>query len=155
MDTTRRNLLKAGTSAAVGGLLAGRAAQAQAQAQSSANGAQIKAVPPLAGKVGMRLATCALGADGTPGVVAVLDNGKMVDLKLEAARQKTRLGFDPASMLDLIRSGNAGFEQVRQLAERAAQHKTGLLAVESARFLSPIPRPDRNIYCVGWNQDRK
>jgi 2-keto-4-pentenoate hydratase/2-oxohepta-3-ene-1,7-dioic acid hydratase in catechol pathway len=23
--------------------------------------------------------------------------------------------------------------------------------VEGARFLSPIPRPDRNIYCVGWN----
>src|SRR5438067_11704070 len=101
MDSNRRNLLKAGTSAAVGSLLAGRAAQAQSQPPSSANGAQIKAVPPLAGKVGMRLATCALGADGAPHVVVVLDNGKLVDLKLEATRQKTKLGFDPASMLDL------------------------------------------------------
>ena len=153
MDSNRRNLLKAGTSAAVGSLLAGRAAQAQtpAPAQPSANGAQIKAMPPLAGKVGLRLATCALGHDGKPGVVVVLDDGRMVDLRAEAARTKTRLGFDPGSMLELIKAGNPGFEQARALAEKAAQHKTGLLAVEGARFLSPIPRPERNIYCVGWN----
>lgn len=150
MDNNRRNLLKAGTTAAVGSLLAaGRGAAAQAP--SSANGTQIKAVPPLAGKVGMRLATCALGPGGTPGVVVVLDNGKLVDLKAEAAHHRMKLGFDPGSMLDLIKSGNAGFDQVRTLADKAAQRKSGLLAVENARFLSPIPRPERNIYCVGWN----
>lgn len=149
MDTHRRNLLKAGTSAALGGLLAGAGT---AQAQEGATGAApTPAVPPLANKIGMRLATVALGANGMPGVVAVLDNGKMVDLKAEAAHQKARLGFDASSMLELIKSGNAGFEQVHALVERAASRKSGLLAVEGARFLSPIPRPDRNIYCVGWN----
>jgi 2-keto-4-pentenoate hydratase/2-oxohepta-3-ene-1,7-dioic acid hydratase in catechol pathway len=147
MNTNRRNLLKAGASAAVGGLLA---ATAQAKAQDAA-AASTPPVPPLANRIGMRLATVALGANGTPGVVAVLDDGKMIDLKAEAARQKVKLPFDPASMLELIKSGNAGFAQVHALAERAASRSTGLLAMEGARFLSPIPRPDRNIYCVGWN----
>jgi 2-keto-4-pentenoate hydratase/2-oxohepta-3-ene-1,7-dioic acid hydratase in catechol pathway len=152
MDTNRRNLLKAGASAAVGGLLAGAGtAQAQDAAGAAQTSAGTPAVTPLANKIGMRLATVALGAHGTPGVVVVLDNGKMIDLKAEAAHRKMKLGFDPASMLELVKSGNAGFEQVHALVNGAMDRKTGLLAVEGARFLSPIPRPDRNIYCVGWN----
>lgn len=54
-------------------------------------------------------------------------------------------------MLALIKSGNAGFEQVRALAERAAARKSPMLSLAGAQFASPIPRPDRNIYCVGWN----
>jgi 2-keto-4-pentenoate hydratase/2-oxohepta-3-ene-1,7-dioic acid hydratase in catechol pathway len=151
MITNRRTLLKAGTSAAIGTLLAGAGRGAAAQEPASANGSQVKSVPPLAGKVGMRFATCALGPNGAPGLVVVLDDGTMVDVKAAAARQKTKLGFDPASMLDLIKSGDAGFAQVRTVAERAAQQKAGLLPLAQARLLSPIPRPDRNIYCVGWN----
>jgi hypothetical protein len=78
-------------------------------------------VPPLAATVGMRLATCALGAHSTPSLVIVLDNGMMIDVKAEAARQKIKLrpGADP--MLTLIRNGNAGLEQLRALVERAEQ----------------------------------
>jgi hypothetical protein len=49
MDKHRRNLIKAGASAAVGSMLMG---QNLAQAQS---GATTPAVTPLAGKIGMRL----------------------------------------------------------------------------------------------------
>jgi 2-keto-4-pentenoate hydratase/2-oxohepta-3-ene-1,7-dioic acid hydratase in catechol pathway len=149
MDSNRRNLLKASASAAVGGMLIG--AQGGAQAQVAVSGQQAIAVPPLSGKIGMRLATCVLAPGGAPTVVLVLDNGKMIDLKAEARRQKMALAFDASSMLALIKSGNAGMEQVRALAERAAKQKSPLLAVEKASFMSPIPRPDRNIYCVGWN----
>ena len=74
MTTNRRNLLKAGTSTVIGSLLAtvGRGVAAQEAPQS--NAAQIKSVPPLAAKIGMRLATCALGPSGTPGLVVVLEN---------------------------------------------------------------------------------
>ena len=65
--------------------------------------------------------------------------------------QQVMLGFDATSMLALIASGNAGFQKVHAVAERAILQKSGLLALEQAQFLSPIPRPDRNIYCVGWN----
>jgi 2-keto-4-pentenoate hydratase/2-oxohepta-3-ene-1,7-dioic acid hydratase in catechol pathway len=154
MTNNRRNLLKAGTSTILGGLLAsaGRVVSAQEPAPASAaSELRVKSVPPLAAKVGMRLATCAIGSSGMPGLVVVLDNGMLVDVKAEAARQKLkwRLGADP--MLDLIKNGDAGLEQLRTLVEKAAQHKGGLIPLAQARFLSPIPRPDRNIYCVGWN----
>jgi 2-keto-4-pentenoate hydratase/2-oxohepta-3-ene-1,7-dioic acid hydratase in catechol pathway len=149
MDSNRRNLLKASASAAVGSLLG---AQAQAQAQNQTTpAAPALTVPPLAGKIGMRLATCTLTPNGQPTLVAVLDNDKMVDLQAEARRQKKKLAFDASSMLALIKSGNAGLEQVRAVVDNAMSRPASLLAVEKARFMSPIPRPDRNIYCVGWN----
>lgn len=132
MDSNRRNVLRAGASAAVGSMLLGAGGSAAAQA-----GGQAIAVPPLAGKVGMRLASCVIGAGGAPSLVIVLDNGKMIDLQAEARRQKVALGFDTGSMLALIKSGTAGFEQVRMLAERAVARKSPMLAVEQAQFTSP------------------
>jgi 2-keto-4-pentenoate hydratase/2-oxohepta-3-ene-1,7-dioic acid hydratase in catechol pathway len=149
MDTNRRNLLKASASAAVGGILLGT--QSAVQAQAPAGAAHPLAVAPLAGKIGMRLVTCTLATGAAPTVVLVLDNGKMIDLQAEARRQNMALPFDASSMLALIKSGNAGLEQVRVLAEHAASQPSSMLPVEQARFMSPIPRPDRNIYCVGWN----
>jgi 2-keto-4-pentenoate hydratase/2-oxohepta-3-ene-1,7-dioic acid hydratase in catechol pathway len=153
MDSTRRNLLKASASAAVGGIFAAtqNAALAQAPASGSASPGPALTVPPLAGKIGMRLATCTLASGGAPTVVVVLDNGKMIDLQAEARRQKRNMPFDASSMLALIKSGNAGLEQVRALTEHALTRSASLLPVEGARFMSPIPRPERNIYCVGWN----
>ena len=154
MDTARRNLLKAGTGAAVGGLLAaGRVAHAQDAAPPAAasTSARLKAPPPLAASSALRLATCALGPGGASGIVVVLDDGRLVDLKAEAARQRVKAVFDASSMLELIKSGDAGLAQAHALAERALRDKRALPAPDAARFLSPIPRPDRNIYCVGWN----
>jgi len=65
MDKNRRNLLKASASAAVGSVLMGTQGMASAQA---ASGAQVGAVAPLAGKVGMRLATCVLAPGAAPTV---------------------------------------------------------------------------------------
>ncbi|MFJ3048165.1 fumarylacetoacetate hydrolase family protein [Herbaspirillum chlorophenolicum] len=143
MDKHRRNLIKAGASAAVGSMLMG---QNLAQAQS---GAPTPAVTPLAGKIGMRLATATI-AGGAPTVIVVLDDGRIVDLKSAAQRQNVALGFDGASMLALVASGNAGLAQVKAVADRAAQD-AGLPSLGQASLMSPIPRPDRNIYCVGWN----
>jgi 2-keto-4-pentenoate hydratase/2-oxohepta-3-ene-1,7-dioic acid hydratase in catechol pathway len=149
MDSTRRNLLKASASAAVGGILTATQNPALAQAESAV--AAVPVVPALAGKIGMRLATCTLGASGAPTVVAVLDNGKLIDLQAEARRQKRALPFDASSMVALIKSGNVGLEGVRTVAEHALARPASLLPIERARFMSPIPRPERNIYCVGWN----
>jgi 2-keto-4-pentenoate hydratase/2-oxohepta-3-ene-1,7-dioic acid hydratase in catechol pathway len=151
MDKNRRNLLKVSASAAVGSLLMSGQGIAGAQTDSTNSGAQIKVVTPLAGKIGMRLATCVLSAGAAPTVVAVLDDGKIIDLKAEASRQKIKLRFDATSMLAFIKSGNDGMAQLKAIVDRAAQQKTHLLTLEQAQFMSPIPRPDRNIYCVGWN----
>lgn len=150
MDSNRRHLLKASAASAVGGLLAGTGHAAQAQ-QPSAPALPKLVIPPLAGKIGMRLATCTPVSGGAPIVVVVLDNGKMIDLQAEARRQQRILPFDAASVLALIKSGDAGLAQVHAVVDEAAKRPASLLAVEGARFMSPIPRPDRNIYCVGWN----
>ena len=147
-DTSRRNLLRAGASAAVGGMLLG--AQGSVNAQP-ASGAQITSVPPLAAKVGMRLATVTLAPGAEPTVVLVLDDGRVLDLKAAARAQHVTLAFDGASMLGLIKSGNAGVAQVQAVAARALEQKSGFLTLDKLQFMSPIPRPDRNIYCVGWN----
>src|SRR5947209_8770003 len=99
MDKNRRNLLTVSASAAVGGILMGGQSIAGAQADVANSGTQIKAVTPLAGKIGMRLATCVLASGAVPTVVAVLDDGRIVDLKAEAVRQKVKPGFDASSML--------------------------------------------------------
>jgi 2-keto-4-pentenoate hydratase/2-oxohepta-3-ene-1,7-dioic acid hydratase in catechol pathway len=150
MDSNRRNILRAGAGAAVGGMLMGGHGAAAAQGAAAA-GAQIGSVPPLAGKIGMRLATCVLAPGAAPTVVLVLDDGKLIDLRAEARRQKAALPFDASSMLALVKSGNAGFEQVRLVADRALARKSPLIAPDRVQFMSPIPTPDRNIYCVGWN----
>ena len=142
----RRSLLRAGATAAVGGLLLN-----SQSAQAQASGAQIKAVPPLAGKVGMRLATCTLGPDAVPTLVLVLDDGRILDVKAAARQQQVELTFDGSSMLALIKSGNAGYAQLQAVAARAIAGGGAFLTLAQAQFLSPIPRPDRNIYCVGWN----
>jgi 2-keto-4-pentenoate hydratase/2-oxohepta-3-ene-1,7-dioic acid hydratase in catechol pathway len=149
MDQHRRNILKAGASAAVGGMLAG--AQGCAQTGTLAQGASTQAVPPLASAIGMRLATASLGPSGKPGIVVVQEGGRAIDLGEQARRQNASLSFDPASMLSLIASGDAGLQQARQVAERAARDNAGLLSMDQLKLMSPIPRPDRNIYCVGWN----
>jgi 2-keto-4-pentenoate hydratase/2-oxohepta-3-ene-1,7-dioic acid hydratase in catechol pathway len=151
LDSNRRNLLRAGATAAAGSLLMAARGSSAAEAAPAAAGALVGPVVPLAGKLGMRLASCVLAPGVDPTVVLVLDNGKMIDLHAEARRQKIALGFDATSMLALIKSGNAGFEKVHALAERAVARKSPLLSTEHAQFTSPIPRPDRNIYCVGWN----
>jgi 2-keto-4-pentenoate hydratase/2-oxohepta-3-ene-1,7-dioic acid hydratase in catechol pathway len=150
MDKSRRNLLKVGTSVAVGGLWAGSERIASAQTAAS-NGTQVGSVPPMSSQVGLRLATCQVGDAGAPGVVIVFSDARVVDLKNAARRYRIRLDFDPASMLSLVKSGDAGFAQVHAVAQRAAQDKNGGVGFDQVTFLSPIPRPDRNIYCVGWN----
>ena len=147
MDNNRRNLLKASASAAVGGILMSTQGMASAQA---VNGADIKSVPPLSGKTGIRIATVLLSKGGKETVVVVLDDGRLVDVKAAAHQQKVKLAFDPSSVLNLIASGDAGLAQVTAIAAHAAKQKS-LPKLADAQFLSPIPHPARNIYCVGWN----
>ncbi|HWZ47844.1 MAG TPA: fumarylacetoacetate hydrolase family protein [Herbaspirillum sp.] len=149
MDNNRRNLLKVSASAAVGGILMGT--QGLASAQTANSGAEIKSVPPLVGSTGIRLSTVLLSKNGKPTVVVVTDDGRLIDIKAAAHQQKVKLSFDPSTVLNLIASGDAGLAQVTAIAAHAAAHQKNLPVLADAQFLSPIPRPDRNIYCVGWN----
>ena len=146
MDQKRRDLLKAGASAAVGSLLAGAQHAQAASAEST-----ISSIPPLSGQIGLRLATFVPKANTAARIGVVLNDGRVVDIGAEAAHAKMKLAFDPASMLSLIASGDKGLAQVSALAGKAASGKRELVNVNQVKLLSPIPRPQSNIYAVGWN----
>lgn len=55
--------------------------------------------------------------------------------------------FDAADMLSLIAAGDAALEWIRAHAVNAA----GIGSYEKLPLLSPIPRPKKNVFCVGWN----
>ena len=147
MDRRRRDLLKLGAGA-VGGALVGAPGGSLAQERKTA---AVASVPPLAGKVGLRVATCRLRGNETPTLALVLDDGRVLDLGAEAKRQRVRLDFAADSMLSFIASGDRGLAQAKALADKAGPARPGALHVSQVQLLSPIPRPDRNIYCVGWN----
>lgn len=53
----------------------------------------------------------------------------------------------PDNMLDFIAQGQAALEQAR----RAFAAGRGRIALEQVRLLAPIPRPLRNVFCIGKN----
>ncbi len=69
---------------------------------------------------------------------AVLDNGDVLDLAATSG---------PADMLSLIAGGPAALTAAR--AKIAAA--TAGLPAASVKLLAPIPRPARNVFCVGRN----
>lgn len=144
MDKSRRNLLKVGAAvtASAASVFSGSAFGAQEQQA----GTKIESIPPLAGQLGARLVTYRMGGASSVGVM--LDNGRLLDLKAEAHLRGLKLAFDPSSMLSLIKAGDPALRQVKLLSEHP---QSALLPLDKVTLLSPIPRPDRNIYCVGWN----
>ena len=53
----------------------------------------------------------------------------------------------PSQMLDLLAAGPPLWNRLRAAA--ATAH--GGQALRNAQLLAPIPRPRRNLFCVGWN----
>jgi 2-keto-4-pentenoate hydratase/2-oxohepta-3-ene-1,7-dioic acid hydratase in catechol pathway len=54
---------------------------------------------------------------------------------------------DEDDVLDLLLSGEELWAELRTAARRA---RNGI-PLQSAKLLAPIPRPPRNVFCVGWN----
>jgi len=108
-------------------------------------------ISPLARKGGVRLATCLFAPNDVPTIGLVLDSGKVVDVFTEAMRQERELGFNARSMFSLIANGDRGLKAVAAIGETAAAAPDTLSDIAQVKLLSPIPKPERNIYCVGWN----
>jgi 2-keto-4-pentenoate hydratase/2-oxohepta-3-ene-1,7-dioic acid hydratase in catechol pathway len=72
----------------------------------------------------------------------------VLDIGDAAKRARQRLPFDAADMVSLIASGRAGLAVIRKLA-RDTRART--VPLDKVRLLAPIPRPRKNVFCVGWN----
>jgi len=91
-------------------------------------------------------------AAGSAAAVGVVDGDAIVDLG--AAFAAASLPGAPADMLALIDGGAAMLEQVRTAVAAAGGRRgeAGLWRpLASVRLLAPIPRPAKNVFCVGRN----
>jgi 2-keto-4-pentenoate hydratase/2-oxohepta-3-ene-1,7-dioic acid hydratase in catechol pathway len=95
----------------------------------------------------MRLIT--FERDGAARLGAVVDD-RAVDLAALAAAQGEQL---PSDMLGLIDLGPEGLARVRAVLDRAggALPATVAFPLSSVRLLAPIPRPRKNVICLGLN----
>ncbi len=78
----------------------------------------------------------------------LLPTGGVMDIGAAATRARQRLPFDAGDMISLIESGAPGRAALRRLAKAYRGRGTALSAL---RVLAPIPRPRKNVFCVGWN----
>lgn len=141
LDTNRRDILKLGAAVSAGSMFLSNASAQSAKAQPIV-------VEPMTGKAGFRVANYLpkLGASSRLGLVT--NDGLVLDIPAEATRLKMQLSFDPTSMISLAASGNRG---LLDLASIFRAQGARLLNVNQVILLSPIPKPQSNIYCVGWN----
>ena len=91
-------------------------------------------------------------------VTLVTDEGQTLALlhkdaiiAVHAAREQVGYGAGPTTMLDLIDSGPAAWDEMHRLEAKLDGFSGTALAVQGARLAPPIPRPRKNIVCVGRN----
>ncbi|MGZ5060617.1 MAG: fumarylacetoacetate hydrolase family protein [Usitatibacter sp.] len=91
----------------------------------------------------MKLATFSPLPSGDPRPGLVFDDKRIVDIP-------AALGPDAetSTVLGIIR---AGAPMLARLRELAAKPPVGALALADVRLHAPIPRPAKNVFCVGWN----
>lgn len=106
-------------------------------------------IPALAQKSALRLATCSFAHQQPDRLAVILDSGRAIDVQGETIRQHVQSVFRPDSMISLIEAGEKGLSQLREICKNHDSKLT--LAPEQITYRSPIPKPVRNIFCVGWN----
>ncbi len=85
--------------------------------------------------------------DGSARVGILSDGDRVLDVGVQAKRLGLKLPFDASDMVALIRSGEAGLAALQKLLP--AEFKD--LTLAGLKLLAPIPRPSKNVFCVGWN----
>jgi 2-keto-4-pentenoate hydratase/2-oxohepta-3-ene-1,7-dioic acid hydratase in catechol pathway len=96
----------------------------------------------------VRLLTFRPRRGGAPRVGVLLANERVLDVGAAARRARVRLPFDAGDMLSLVGAGRAGLAALRKLIRG---YSAKGLAIGTLRLLAPIPRPRKNVFCVGWN----
>jgi len=98
----------------------------------------------------MQLAT--ISADGRPVCVAILGNGKMLDIAAAAKDVPGPEGdaLRAGSMQALIEGGAEALKALNGLVANADAHAGAQYPADSV-LMAPIPVPRKNVFCVGRN----
>ena len=91
----------------------------------------------------MRLVTFTPRPHGPQHLGLVRDGKEVVDLKGIGGEPP----FDPADMISLVAAGDAALKWLRDVAAKARD----ATPLDKVTLLAPIPRPRKNVFCVGWN----
>lgn len=84
--------------------------------------------------------------------VGVLDKKETKILPLnKAAEQKNGKKDFPETLAECIAEGEAFIHKVNSLLDWAENNGDQFVALEAVKLLAPIPRPAKNIFCVGKN----
>ena len=75
--------------------------------------------------------------------VGLVRDGQVIDLPGFGGKPP----FDPADMLSLIAAGAMALKWLRGVPAQAKQ----ALPLDKVRLAAPVPRPRKNVFCVGWN----
>lgn len=96
----------------------------------------------------MRFATYSESGHETEHLGLVLD-GRIINVSVAA--ELFGLGAVSDDMLGFIGGGEAALATARAVEEKLAGDRAHGLPLESVRLLAPIPRPARNVVCIGLN----
>jgi len=90
----------------------------------------------------MKLATFSPLPSGSPRPGLVLDGKRLVDIPAALGASE-----DTSTMLGIIRGGAKMLDRLRDLEKKAPSP----IALADVKLHAPIPRPSKNVFCVGWN----
>lgn len=91
----------------------------------------------------MRLITFIPQSGAAPRVGLLRDGNQVIDL----TNVQPRPPFDPADMIALINAGDSARNWLRDIAAKSRES----VPLDKVTLLAPIPRPRKNVFCVGWN----
>ena len=98
----------------------------------------------------MRYATFSLSHDPSPRVGA-LTGERVVELRALIGAQWKGKGPLPSSLLELIDGGPDVWQRIASLAEGTLRQGPGSYPLDQVRLHAPIPRPRKNVVCLGLN----
>jgi 2-keto-4-pentenoate hydratase/2-oxohepta-3-ene-1,7-dioic acid hydratase in catechol pathway len=93
----------------------------------------------------LKLVTYSPVAGGAPRPGLVVEGNRVVDVPACVA---PAADVDFSTMLGIIRGGAAARRALDALASRAP---ADAVAMSGVKLHAPIPRPAKNVFCVGWN----
>lgn len=102
----------------------------------------------------MRLATIAINTE--PSAAVVLDDGSFLDIAKSAADRavdSVPSALHSGSLQSIIETGDAALDAIRELKSEAeaGAHSQARHAASDVTLLAPLPKPRKNVFCVGRN----
>ena len=96
----------------------------------------------------MKLVTFSESARSPTKTGVIGADGGVIDIARAAKSAKVPLPFDANCMISLVSSGKKGLAAIKASVAKvkASHHK-----LNKVKLHAPIPRPRKNVFCVGWN----